>query len=81
MGNEPDSKPDPAWDRAWSWVLRQHERETFDATAQAELAQWLQADPAHRQAYDKASRLWLLAGFVPPVNDIDMPEGPSADSD
>jgi len=24
------------------------------------------ADPLHRRAYDKAARLWLLAGLVPP---------------
>ena len=64
---------DPVWDIAWSWVLRQHERESFDANAEAELAQWLAADAAHRQAYDKAGRLWSMAGLVPPVSDIDIP--------
>ncbi|WP_454694297.1 FecR/PupR family sigma factor regulator [Achromobacter aegrifaciens] len=67
-----NSKQDPVWDIAWSWVLRQHERESFDASAEAELAQWLAVDAAHRQAYDKAGRLWLMAGLVPPANDIDV---------
>ncbi|WP_235510078.1 hypothetical protein [Variovorax sp. Root473] len=31
---------------------------------------WLLAEPSHRRAYDKAAQLWLLAGFVPPVNDF-----------
>ena len=37
---------------------------------------WLLAEPAHRRAYDKAARLWLLAGFVPPANDFgdDLPD-------
>jgi transmembrane sensor len=73
MGNDLNSPSDPVWDAAWSWVTRQHERETFDESAQMELARWLQAEPSHRQAYDKASRLWLLAGLVPPASDIDMP--------
>jgi len=73
MGEEVNPKQDPIWDIAWSWVTRQHERQSFDAAAEAELAHWLAADPAHRHAYDKASRLWLMAGLVPPVNDIDIP--------
>lgn len=73
MGDDINPKRDPVWDVAWSWVLRQHERESFDANAQAELTQWLVADAAHRQAYDKAGRLWLLVGLVPPVSDIDLP--------
>lgn len=73
MGDDINPKQDPTWDAAWSWVLRQHERENFDANAQAELAQWLAADAAHRQAYDKAGRLWLMVGLVPPANDIDIP--------
>lgn len=73
MSEEIDPKPDPVWDAAWSWVMRQHERESFDAGAEAELARWLAADRLHRQAYDKASRLWLMAGLVPPVNEIDIP--------
>lgn len=80
MGSDTNHS-DPVWDLACSWVLRQHEGETFDAAAQAELVQWLEADPAHRKAYDEVSRLWLLAGFVPPVNDIDHPDDPPPASD
>ncbi|OFA06701.1 FecR/PupR family sigma factor regulator [Duganella sp. HH101] len=68
--------PDPIWDLAWSWVMRQHERDTFTDSAEAQLKQWLAADPAHRLAYDRAGRLWLAAGLVPPVNDIDIRETP-----
>lgn len=73
MGEDMNPKQDPVWDTAWSWVTRQHERETFDETARAEMARWLAADAAHRLAYDKAGRLWLLAGLVPPANDIEIP--------
>lgn len=73
MGDDMNPKQDPVWDIAWSWVLRQHERKSVDASAEAELAQWLAADVAHRQAYDKAGRLWLMVGLVPPANDINVP--------
>lgn len=73
MGDSMNSAQDPIWDLAWSWVIRQHERDTFDAAAEAELARWLAADAAHRQAYTRAGRLWLAAGLVPPANDIDIP--------
>ncbi|WLW59493.1 DUF4880 domain-containing protein [Achromobacter aegrifaciens] len=73
MGDDIDSKQDPVWDAAWSWVLRQHEHDSFDANAEAELVQWLAVDAAHRQAYDNAGRLWLMVGLVPPANDIDIP--------
>ena len=73
MGESTQSGRDPVWDLAWSWVLRQHERDTFDAAARAQLSLWLAADPSHRHAYDKAGRLWLAAGLVPPENDIDIP--------
>lgn len=79
MGNDIDPSTDPIWETAMSWVVRQHERETFDASAQDELDHWLQADPAHRQAYDKASCLWHLAGFVPPASDIEIPGTDSGD--
>lgn len=64
---------DRLWDLAWSWVIRQHDSAGFDAAAHAELTRWLAADPAHRQAFDQAGRLWLAAGLVPPVHDIDIP--------
>lgn len=79
MGNDANPKADPVWEAAWAWVMRQHERESFDASAQAELARWLQAHPSHRQAYDQASRLWLLTGLVPPANDINIPGCPPTD--
>ncbi|MDH6168363.1 ferric-dicitrate binding protein FerR (iron transport regulator) [Variovorax boronicumulans] len=62
---------DPIWNTAWDWVQREHDSESFDDAARAEMTAWLLAEPAHRRAYDKAARLWLLAGFVPPVNDFD----------
>jgi len=68
MTHEPH---DPIWNAAWAWVQREHAREHFDATARAEMTAWLRADPAHRTAYDKAARLWLLVGLVPPAHGPD----------
>lgn len=64
---------DVVWSTAWQWVQREHDREHFDDAARAGLVEWLSADASHRKAYDKASRLWLLAGLVPPANDIGDP--------
>jgi len=70
-----DGEPqDSVWDTAWAWVRRQYANDSsFDAAAQRELVQWLAADGAHRKNYDKACQLWLLAGLVPPVNDVPIP--------
>ncbi|MEN7531802.1 MULTISPECIES: DUF4880 domain-containing protein [unclassified Cupriavidus] len=68
---------DAAWATAWAWVQREHDRERFSDDARARMMEWLAADPAHRRAYDKAARLWLLAGLVPPVNDLDGAPEPS----
>jgi transmembrane sensor len=78
MGDDANPQRDPTWDTAWTWVQRQHETPELDAHALAELARWLAADPRHRVAYEEASKLWLLAGLVPPVNDIEIP---GADTD
>lgn len=74
----PAPADDPVWDRAWSWLMRQHERATFDAAAREDLTRWLASSPEHRRVYTQASRLWLLSGLVPPANDIDQPliDGP-----
>ena len=64
---------DPHWDVAWTWVQRQHEAGFANAAFNAALNQWLQADPAHRRAYDQATRLWAIAGLVPPVNNLSPP--------
>lgn len=62
---------DPVWDTAWAWVVREHERSSFDAAAREQLAAWLAADARHRKQYDKACRLWLLSGLIPPSFDDD----------
>ena len=73
---------DPLWNTAWNWVQREHDRDSFDAAARTEMTAWLVADPSHRRAYDKAARLWLLAGFVPPANDLgDGDDSPGAHPD
>ncbi len=67
MTAKTSSGPDPLWQEAWTWVQRQHEIGFDDAAFNARLNQWLQADPAHRTAYDKAARIWAVAGLVPPT--------------
>ena len=63
MTNSRDN--DPVWQAALDWVLRT-QRQPSDAAAAAALADWLARDPAHRKAYEEASRAWLLAGLLPP---------------
>lgn len=80
MGSTEHDHHDPIWEAAWAWVVRHHEdKYADDATTQA-LAQWLAADPRHCDAYQKASRLWLMAGLVPPVGDVGIPDAPDAES-
>ena len=69
-----NQQPDPVWDCAWAWVTRQHEERNLSDGAHRELAAWLDADERHRAAFADASRLWLLAGFVPPVHDVEIPD-------
>ncbi|MTV36740.1 DUF4880 domain-containing protein [Duganella radicis] len=56
---------DPVWQAALDWVLSAQQHPPDAATATA-LAAWLAAAPAHRIAYEEASRVWLLTGLVPP---------------
>lgn len=69
---------DLVWNIAWSWARRQPLQGDAELAALNELACWLAADPAHRKAYQKACKLWLLAGLVPPVNDVPIPGAPDA---
>lgn len=81
MAQEQD---DLIWRTAWNWVRREHDRENFGEGSRVELVAWLLADPAHRKAYDKAARLWLLAGLVPPTVDVDAwkkSQGPAISED
>ncbi|QOF76965.1 FecR/PupR family sigma factor regulator [Variovorax sp. 38R] len=79
MSSSNDKQSDPAWQTAWAWVRRQHAGEgALDAAASAELAQWLAADPMHRQTYAEAARLWLLVGQVPPAYDVPSPDAEDA---
>lgn len=56
---------DAHWQTALDWITLQHQGE-LTPERQAELAAWLRADPAHRQAYDEANRVWLITGLIPP---------------
>ncbi|WCM87228.1 DUF4880 domain-containing protein [Acidovorax sp. NCPPB 3576] len=61
------TQADPHWAVAWDWVQREYDHENFDAAAREAMTRWLLADDAHRAAYEKAARLWLLAGLAAPV--------------
>ena len=63
---------DPVWNAAWHWVMAEHE-DALTAGQRGEMLDWLQAHPAHRTAYQEASRLWLLGGLVPPAETGDTP--------
>lgn len=55
---------DPIWQAALDWVLAPP-----DSRSAAQLQDWLARDPAHRQAYEEARRVWLLTGLLPPASD------------
>ena len=57
---------DPVWQAALDWVLGAQQQALNPQTASA-LAAWLAQSPAHRAAYEEASRVWLLTGLVPPT--------------
>lgn len=58
-------REDPVWNTAVEWVIRGHGLP--DPAYLEELTDWLNQDPSHRAAYEEASRLWLLTGFLPPT--------------
>ena len=76
MGDDTNRRQDAVWETAWTWVQRQHENPSLPEPQKAELIRWLAADPRHRAVYEEASKLWLLAGLVPPVNDVGAPDAP-----
>ena len=73
MSREPAKSEDPVWDAAWDWVTREHRGEGLPESERRALAEWLGEDPRNRAAYQRAAKLWLLSGLVPPVNDVPIP--------
>jgi len=61
----PDETADPVWDEAVTWLLRR-QAAPDDAAVAAGLAQWIAASEAHARAYERAARVWRLAGELPP---------------
>ncbi|EKT4466989.1 FecR family protein [Pseudomonas putida] len=51
-------------EQAAEWFARINDAPT-DSRLQAQLQQWLDADPRHREEYDLLGRLWQAAGQVP----------------
>ena len=64
MADSKHQDQDGVWHAAVEWVIREHE--SLSAAEREELINWLNMNPAHRKAYDEASRLWLITGLVPP---------------
>jgi transmembrane sensor len=63
----PDETTDPVWDEAVTWLLRR-QAAPDDAAVAAGLAQWIAASEAHARAYERAERVWQLAGELPPAH-------------
>lgn len=70
MWERNSSSPDPVWEAAWDWVQRQHDTGFEDLKFNEALNRWLQASDSHRLAYEQAAQIWLLAGLVPPKDDL-----------
>jgi ferric-dicitrate binding protein FerR (iron transport regulator) len=51
---------------ALAWVMALHEA-PGDTTLLIALADWLNASPQHRRAYEEANRVWVLTGLIPPA--------------
>ncbi|MGO3130282.1 MAG: FecR/PupR family sigma factor regulator [Alcaligenes sp.] len=69
----PPCPDDATWSTAWAWVQRQHDVGFDNQEFNAELRIWLHADPANRAAYDKAAKIWAVAGLVAPRNNLALP--------
>lgn len=67
-------RDDPVWQAAWHWVQREHEG-PWQPQDRAALTEWLAQGQDHRQAYDDARQLWLLAGLMPPAGDAPPVDG------
>ena len=59
----PDTTPETVERTAARWFARRRSGEMTEAEA-PELQAWLDADPAHRAAYDVVSRAWVRAGLM-----------------
>lgn len=52
---------DPSWEAALDWWLRLQDQ-PGDEALQRQVRHWLDADPAHQAAFERARRVWLLGG-------------------
>ncbi|MFT5756397.1 MAG: ferric-dicitrate binding protein FerR (iron transport regulator) [Alteromonadaceae bacterium] len=60
---------DDIWATAWQWAQFPVHDTPDNHQDIKRLNAWLNANPLHRQAYDKAANLWFLTGLVPPAVD------------
>ena len=65
MGHAP--RNDPVWEQALDWLLSIR-ASPDDPKLRLERDAWLARDEAHRSAYRRAEKVWLLTGDVPPVH-------------
>lgn len=65
MGHAP--RNDPVWEQALDWLLSIR-ASPDDPMLRLERDAWLARDEAHRSAYQRAEKVWLLTGDVPPVH-------------
>lgn len=65
---------DSAMDQALNWLI---ELDSADAEQQARFQTWLAADPAHRDAFDKARAVWESEPVVIAASVIAQPARPS----
>ncbi|KGJ97523.1 hypothetical protein [Colwellia psychrerythraea] len=61
---------DKIWETAWQWAQYPVHDTPIEHQDIQRLNAWLNADLLHRQAYDKATHLWLMTGFAPPTATI-----------
>ena len=58
--------------RAWQVISKSTHRSAVSSSTRS-TSQGGRPVPAHRAAYERAAKLWLLSGLVPPVNDVPIP--------
>ncbi|HYG28307.1 MAG TPA: DUF4880 domain-containing protein, partial [Caulobacteraceae bacterium] len=65
----PTAKAEPVERTAARWFARRRSGEMSEAEGR-ELHAWLEADPAHRFAYDTIARAWARAGLMRTVPEV-----------
>ncbi|SEJ55341.1 hypothetical protein SAMN05216567_10515 [Variovorax sp. OK605] len=64
----PQNRPEAPSAEETAWRLYMELRENPCRTVALKLTHWVREEPAHLQAFDRALRLWALAGAALAVN-------------